>query len=511
MQSLKQIVQSHFLVYDRLFYQWMLGVLAIWIGGRYVMRRLYGKLGTRGPKSWPVIGSSLELIANINNRYEWTTQYAKRFPTFEANFCFKKLVFTVDPAVGPGAYEINYDLLGDGIFNSDGEMWKIQRKTASLEFSSKILRDYSTNAFRKWGLKLASILQHEAHNMQPVNMQDMFMRMTFDSICEVGFGVEICSLSPSLPNVPFASAFDSCNSIIASRYGDPLWKFKKLFNIGMEAKLKEDRSVIDGFIYGIIQRRREAMKNNTEIKPDLLSRILSLGMENPNTYSDKYLRDAILSFIIAGRDTTAVTLSWFMFLLSKNPKPAEIILQELQQLEVMQCSSRGDHYNCQDGFADFAALLTYDNLNKLHYLHAAITETLRLYPAVPMDPKEAVGEDTLPNGKKIRRGNVVCYSPFAMGRMERLWGNDALEFKPERWLNDGVFRPQSPFKFTAFQAGPRICMGKDSAYLQMKMAAAILLRFFEFEVVSQHQVNYMFSLTLQMSSEGLPMRVKMLQ
>eukprot|EP01018_Ginkgo_biloba_P002812 Gb_37727 [translate_table: standard] len=336
MQSLKQIVQSHFLVYDRLLYQWMLVVLAIWIGGRYLMRRLYGKLGTRGPKSWPLIGSSLELIANINNRYEWTTQYAKRFPTFEANFYFKKLVFTVDPVVehilktnfsnyikGPGAYEINYDLLGDGIFNSDGEMWKIQRKTASLEFSSKILRDYSTNAFRKWGLKLASILQHEAHNMQPVNMQDMFMRMTFDSICEVGFGVEICSLSPSLPNVPFASAFDSCNSIIASRYGDPLWKFKKLFNIGMEAKLKEDLSVIDGFIYGIIQRRREAMKNNTEIKPDLLSRILSLGMENPNTYSDKYLRDAILSFIIAGRDTTAVTLSWFMFLLSKNPKPGK--------------------------------------------------------------------------------------------------------------------------------------------------------------------------------------------
>eukprot|EP01018_Ginkgo_biloba_P024628 Gb_29318 [translate_table: standard] len=251
MQSLKQIVQSHFLVYDRLLYQWMLAVLAIWIGGRYLMRRLYGKLGTRGPKSWPLIGSSLELIANINNRYEWTTQYAKHFPTFEANFCFKKLVFTVDPAVVEHILKTN--------------------------FSNYI--------------------------------KDMFMRMTFDSICEVGFGVEICSLSPSLPNVPFASAFDSCNYIIASRYGDPLWKFKKLFNIGMEAKLKEDLSVIDGFIYGIIQRTREAMKNNIEIKPDLLSRILSLGMENPNTYSDKYLRDAILSFIIAGRDTTAVTLS----------------------------------------------------------------------------------------------------------------------------------------------------------------------------------------------------------
>jgi long-chain fatty acid omega-monooxygenase len=65
---------------------------------------------------------------------------------------------------------------------------------------------------------------------------------------------------------------------------------------------------------------------------------------------------------------------------------------------------------------------------------------------------------------------MVTYVPYSMGRMEYNWGPDAVQFWPERWINeDGAFRNASPFKFTAFQAGPRICLGKDSAYLQMKM------------------------------------------
>ncbi|KAH7300165.1 hypothetical protein KP509_24G047700 [Ceratopteris richardii] len=141
-------------------------------------------------------------------------------------------------------------------------------------------------------------------------------------------------------------------------------------------------------------------------------------------------------------------------------------------------------------FEEVAKRMSYETLSTMHYLHAALTETLRLYPAVPRDGKVAAGDDTLPDGTRVKQGDRVSYVPYSMGRMEFLWGKDALTYNPDRWLKDGVFQPESPFKFSAFQAGPRICLGRDSAYLQMKMTAALLLYFFRFCIVPQHVVRY---------------------
>lgn len=93
-------------------------------------------------------------------------------------------------------------------------------------------------------------------------MQDLLMRMTFDSIGELSFGVEIGSLVSSLPDVPFVSAFDRSNALCASRYFDPFWKLKKHFSIGSEAKVKEDVRVLDNFIYPLIQKRKQSIQDN---------------------------------------------------------------------------------------------------------------------------------------------------------------------------------------------------------------------------------------------------------
>jgi cytochrome P450 len=100
------------------------------------------------------------------------------------------------------------------------------------------------------------------------------------------------------------------------------------------------------------------------------------------------------------------------------------------------------------------------------------------------DNKQCFGDDVLPDGSSVSKGDIVFYVPYAMGRMEYLWGADAEAFRPERWLDGdgGEFRAQSPFKFTAFQAGPRICLGKEFAYRQMKIFAAVLLRSFAFRL-----------------------------
>ncbi|PPD98675.1 hypothetical protein GOBAR_DD04304 [Gossypium barbadense] len=115
----------------------------------------------------------------------------------------------------------------------------------------------------------------------------------------------------------------------------------------------------------------------------------------------------------------------------------------------------------------------------------------------------AMEDDILPDGHKVRKGDGVYYMAYAMGRMSTLWGEDAHCFRPERWLHNGVFRPESPFKFVAFHAGPRICLGKDFAYRQMKIVSIAVLRHFRLKLVDDAKaVNYRTMFTLHMK-EGL--------
>nr|PNR39805.1 hypothetical protein PHYPA_020085 [Physcomitrium patens] len=119
-----------------------------------------------------------------------------------------------------------------------------------------------------------------------------------------------------------------------------------------------------------------------------------------------------------------------------------------------------------------AACSSFDELKSMHYLQAALFESMRLHPSIPADQKVAASDDVWPDGTVIRKGETAGYSPYIMGRMEALWGPDVMEYKPERWLKDGVFVPENSYKFPVFQARPRICLGKDMGIMTMKLIAA---------------------------------------
>ncbi|KAM0069304.1 putative abieta-7,13-dien-18-ol hydroxylase [Helianthus debilis subsp. tardiflorus] len=206
--------------------------------------------------------------------------------------------------------------------------------------------------------------------------------------------------------------------------------------------------------------------------------------------NDRYLMDIILNFLLAGKDSSANTLSWFFYMLCKNPLVQDKVVSEIENVVGKQ--ENGSRIQ------DFVDRIDDQVLEKMHYLHAALTETLRLYPAVPVDGRVADMDDTLPDGFKLKKGDGVYYISYAMGRMAHIWGDDAYDFKPERWLNDnGVFQPESPFKFIAFHAGPRICLGKDFAYRQMKIVSIALLHFFVFKLADEsRKVTYRTMFTL---------------
>lgn len=143
---------------------------------------------------------------------------------------------------------------------------------------------------------------------------------------------------------------------------------------------------------------------------DLLSRFLSSG------HSDQvFVTDIVISFILAGRDTTSAALTWFFYLVAKHPNVENEIIREIKDQKSDQTS-------------------VYEEIRDMIYSHAALCESMRLYPPISSDSKEVMGDDVLPEGTVVHKGNRLLYHPYAMGRSEKLWGEHWEEFLPERWL-----------------------------------------------------------------------------
>jgi fatty acid omega-hydroxylase len=407
---------------------------------------------------------------------------------------------------GPFWHGVFRDLLGDGIFNSDGETWVAQRKTAALEFTTRTLRA----AMSRWVSRsihgrLLPVMGDAAAGGAHVDLQDLLLRLTFDNICGLAFGKDPETLARGLPENDFASAFDRATEATLNRFIFPecVWRCKKWLGLGMETTLARSVQHVDRHLAAVIKARKlelaDSTKTASEATPhdDLLSRFMRKG-----TYSDESLQHVALNFILAGRDTSSVALSWFFWLVSTHPDVERKIVREVC---AVLAASRG----AEDPALWLDAPFDFEELDRLVYLKAALSETLRLYPSVPEDSKHVVADDVLPDGTFVPAGSSVTYSIYSAGRMKMVWGEDCLEFRPERWLSaDGTrFEPHDSYRFVAFNAGPRICLGKDLAYLQMKnIAGSVLLRY-RLNVAPGHRVEQKMSLTLFMKY-GLRMEVR---
>jgi cytochrome P450 len=146
----------------------------------------------------------------------------------------------------------------------------------------------------------------------------------------------------------------------------------------------------------------------------------------------------------------------------------------------------------------------FSDIQRMKYVEMVVLETLRLHPSVPKEAKHCFQHDTLPDGTCVQSGDLLVFSPWCMGRNEALWTH-ALEFRPERFSDE--LKP-NPYKFTAFQAGPRQCLGQTLAILEMKVVLFRLFQVFQFELNQpKESVTYVNTLTLPIKG-GLQVLVK---
>uniref|UniRef100_A0A1W7HBQ6 Cytochrome P450 n=1 Tax=Scoparia dulcis TaxID=107240 RepID=A0A1W7HBQ6_SCODU len=464
------------------------------------------------PKSYPIIGSFLSLIENKDRFAQWTSDILLSTPnlTFTLHWGFgRRYIFTANPSNVEHVLKSNFDnyekgqafnstmrdFLGNGIFNTDGDKWKFQRQVAVHEFNTRSLRKFvETVVDSEISDRLIPMLERAACDRNVLNLQDVLQRFGFDNICKIAFGYDPGLLTPSLPDAEFTAAFENAMRFSTRRFNaiTPYsWKIKRALNIGSEKQLRNYINQVRGFSRQIIKEKKQNGGYTESV--DLLSRFLSSG-----EVDEELAIDIVISVILAGRDTTSSALSWFFWLVSKNPDVEMKLMEEIKEI------SKDDHE------------LGYDEVKGMVYTHASLCESMRLHPPVPVDAKAAVKDDVLPDGTKVRKGERVMYHPYAMGRVEKVWGRDWAEFRPERWLereegDQGKWRfvNKDSYTYPVFQAGPRICLGKEMSFLQMKkIVAAVLRRYRVVPALEGGKEPVMrMSLTARMQ-DGFPVRIE---
>ncbi|KAF8036964.1 hypothetical protein BT93_B0019 [Corymbia citriodora subsp. variegata] len=234
---------------------------------------------------------------------------------------------------------VPFSILGDflccGVFNVDGPIWSIQRKLASHEFSTSLLRDFVVRTLEaEVENRFLPLLQDYADTDRTLDFQDLPRRFAFDTVCQVSLGTDPDCLDLSRPLPPVVTASENASRICAMRPTSPVylvWKIKRALSIGSEKKLAEAVKLVHGDILDIIRNRKKKLlqeNDDQQIKHngDLLSQFLAAGL------SEEVVRGMVISFVMAGRDTTSAAMTWLFWLLAQNSNAKRAIVSEVDSI-----------------------------------------------------------------------------------------------------------------------------------------------------------------------------------
>ncbi|KAK3144789.1 hypothetical protein QOZ80_4AG0317890 [Eleusine coracana subsp. coracana] len=398
-----------------------------------------------------------------------------------------------------------FDAMGGSFFNVDGESWRRQRAKAQRVMGDPRLLGFMARWCRdRVEIGLLPLLMHMVEKNTPFDLQDVFTRFAFDMTASPVFGVDTGRLSLDMPPMDVPDAMDAVMEVGFFRHTvpAPCWRLMRRLGIGPERRLAAAQPVMRRFLTEMVETRKKNEQTSccrsAAVDDDMVSKYL-----NDPEYVDEggepmeLLYATLINLMVAGRDTVGSTLTWLFYNLVRHPRVADAIRRELAPV-VSRATDDGSTM----------VVFEPEETKPLVYLHAALFESMRLYPPVLYERKEALTDDVLPSGHWVRAGDKILISLYAMARMESVWGKDCAEYRPERWVAaDGRLRHVPAHRFPSFHAGPRSCLGKDISVVQMKCVVATVLWNFDFEVVEGHVVEPKLSVILQMKN-GLLVRAK---
>ncbi|KAH9645413.1 hypothetical protein HF086_000031 [Spodoptera exigua] len=497
-------------------------VIVLLLYDRWSRREVYrlGKQLTCRVKAYPFIGHSYLFLGDNHSKYYWL-RYSLLNILKQCTMNTKSIVINIVFLERMEALQI---LGRDALKNDNGlfpawqgnylytiSIWRPRRKVLVPTFNMKNLKSFVT-IFVRHSAILVQELGKLSENV-PLSAFKYYTAYTMDAIAgtatkfytfyHLNHKIEVCykiqhsrsyrlytngEKMQLIKNIipestlgykmdaqkssdhPFLKAFNYGLPKCAERLCQPWLHSDFIYkNLPVYTRLVKLKEYLWNFMIELIKAKRKEIKHNkpnkdTENLPEesiqtfLECLIRSSGGDNG--YTDIEIVEELMVIMVAGNDTSAVGTSFVSLILSRHPEVQEKIYEELQEV-----------------FGDSDRLATFEDLPRLKYLDAVIRETLRLYPPVPIIVRKVENHVPLPSGVTLVPGTGVLVHIWALHRNPRYWGDDAEQFRPERFLDSQLKHPAA---FMAFSHGPRNCAGYQYAMMSMKTVLSTVLRRFKF-------------------------------
>lgn len=369
-------------------------------------------------------------------------------------------------------YDLLHPWLGTGLLTGTGNKWKSRRRLFTPAFHFRILDDF-TPSINTQSMILADILGKKSLEHNGVDVVPKVTLCTLDIVCETIMGKVINAQSNE--GSEYVKAVNRLGELFIERILTPLATIEMFYKMTSNGRdFYRCLNILHSFTRRVIRERKSALKDDfdkgllvndegedigksTKTKKPFLDLLLIEHFKDDKNITEEDIREEVDTFMFEGHDTTAVGISWALFLIGHSPVEQQKVHDELDFIF-------GD---------DTERHVTHEDMKEMKYLECVIKESQRIYPSVPFytriceQPFELAGT-ILPKGTSVQVANYFLHrDPKVFPKPE--------EFKPERFLPENS-KGRHPFAYVPFSAGPRNCIGQRFAMSEEKIVIANILR-----------------------------------
>jgi cytochrome P450 len=389
-------------------------------------------------------------------------------------------------------------ILGVGVLLAEGDEHKMQRKGLMPAFNFRHIKELYPIFWSK-SVEMVQGIQASLPATTPASLEvgEWASRATLDIIGVAGMGQDFNSIAnPDTElNRVYRTIFQPSKSaqfLGLLQFFIPHWIIRSL-PVKRNDDVRAAAGVARETSRRLIQEKKLAMASNKSLPPDIISVALSSGY-----FTDEKLVDNMMTFLAAGHETTASAFTWAIYLMCQSP-PVQTKLREEVRSHISSLTTDEK--------------ITSEIIDNMPYLHAVCNEVLRIYSPVPLTLRDTAKATTI-LGQYIPKGTKVVLAPWAVNYSTELWGPDAAEFKPERWMAPGQANAggaESNYAFLTFLHGPRSCIGSKFAVAELACLLAAFVGVYEFEKTDPNEKIEIKGGVTARPRDGMNINVKLVE